>query len=371
MASTLELVTCGDAAPGRKLRRRVVDLLASGAVVALPTETVYGFAVRADHAPAVAALRALKGSAADRPLTWHVGDARVLERFEHLRALARRLADRYWPGPLTMVLEGVPAGLEDVAHEGWTGVRFPAHLGTAGILAQADFPVVMTSANRAQDPPLTRAGAIAETFAGESAIALVVDGGPARLGEPSGVLRLGRGVFALLREGLLPIADLRRTAGLRIAFCCTGNTCRSPMAEGLTRHRIAQALGAAPDEEALAAFGFVVRSMGVAAGAGERAARHAVAVLAELGIDLSGHRSNAAVLEDLVAADRVYCMTAGHLEALRSMLPPNRAKHVALIDPSGEDVPDPVGGSAADYAACAERLDAAIRARLGDWVKGA
>ncbi len=371
MSPTLELVTCGDAAPPREVRRRVVDLLASGAIVALPTETVYGFAARADDAAAVAALRELKGSPADRPLTWHVGDASAVERFEHVRALTRRLVQRYWPGPLTLVLEGVPAGLEGVTHEGWTGVRFPAHLGTAAILAQADFPVVMTSANRASEAPLTRAPAIAEAFAGSAQVALVLDGGPARLGEPSGVLRLGRGAFALLREGLLPVADLRRTAGLRIAFCCTGNTCRSPMAEGLARHRIAQALGCAADEDGLAAFGFSVRSMGVAAGAGERAAPHAIAVLSELGIDLSGHRSAPAILADVVAADRVYCMTASHLEALRAMLPPARAKHVVLIDPHGEDVPDPIGGSAADYATCAERIDAAIRGRLGDWVTGA
>ncbi|HEX6884202.1 MAG TPA: L-threonylcarbamoyladenylate synthase, partial [Planctomycetota bacterium] len=221
------IVATGDAPPPRALVTRVREVLARGGLCALPTETVYGLAARADRPEALEAMRVLKGRPAELTFTWHVASRAAIEPFEALRPLARRLVERYWPGPLTLVLRGVPPGLEHVAKGGWTGLRLPAHRATGELLAACDFPVVMTSANRHGAAPLTRAEEVAAQFDG--ALEVVVDGGPARLGEASGVLALGPGRFELLREGLLRLEDLRRTAGLRLAFVCTGNTCRSPM----------------------------------------------------------------------------------------------------------------------------------------------
>src|SRR5262245_806230 len=97
-----------DQAPDRDLVDRLRALLQDDGLVAFPTETVYGLAVRADHDAALERLRELKGRPEDLPLTWHVGSSGALQRFERVSRMAVRLVERYWPGPLTLVLPGVP-----------------------------------------------------------------------------------------------------------------------------------------------------------------------------------------------------------------------------------------------------------------------
>ena len=363
MSATPELVPVPDAPPAPELVARVRELLDAGELVALPTETVYGIAARADRDAPLERLRELKGRPADLACTWHAGDRSALDRFPRVSPMARRLAERYWPGPLTLVLPGVPEGLERVAREGWTGVRLPAHEGTAGLLRALDFPVVLSSANHHGDEPRTDARSVARDLG--AGLALVLDGGASRMKESSAVLRLGPGRFELLRPGLYTLEQLRGTAGLSIAFVCTGNTCRSPMAEGIARVRLAARLEV--DPERLGEFGFELRSMGVLAGVGSAASPHAVEVMRESGVDLAGHRSTPATLEDVLAQDRVYCLTASHEDALRGTLPPGRAAHVELLDPDGGDVPDPFGGTREDYQRAAERIGEMIERRLDEW----
>jgi tRNA threonylcarbamoyl adenosine modification protein (Sua5/YciO/YrdC/YwlC family) len=360
------IVATGDRPPDPEIAARVRALLARGELCALPTETVYGLAARADDPGALERLRALKGRPSDLGFTWHVHERGAIERFPSLRPLARRLAERYWPGPLTLVLRGVPEGLDGVAREGWTGLRLPAHRACIEVLAACDFPVAMTSANRHGRPPATDAGDVVEQFGGE--LALVVDGGPSRLGEASGVLALGPGRFQLLREGLLRIEDLRRTAGLRIAFVCTGNPCRSPMAEALARQLLSERLQAGHDGGAsLASFGFELASMGVHAAHGAPASPGALEVLGERGVDLASHRSRPATPELLARFDRVYALTEAHREALRAQLPPGRHPPLFLLDPEGADVPDPLGGPRVAYEQALVGIERALRRRLDEW----
>ncbi len=360
------LVASGDRIPEPALCADVRARLARGGLCALPTETVYGLAARADAAEALESLRRIKGRPAEVAFTWHVAERGVLSSFEALRPLARRLAERYWPGPLTLVLPGVPPGLELAAQKGWTGVRMPAHATCAGLLAACEFPVVMTSANRHGEAPLTRAEDVHAQFGAE--LELVVDGGPSRLGEASGVLALGPGRFQLLREGLLRIEDLRRTAGLRIAFVCTGNTCRSPMAEALAQRLLTERLQAGlPGGPSLSDFGFELFSMGVFAAHGAPASGGALEVMAERGLDLRGHRSRPALPEALLRCDRIYGLTEGHVEALRAQLPPGRHPPLERLDPGGRDIADPVGGPRAAYQRSLAEIERALRARLGEW----
>ena len=381
MSGPAPIQTAGDRKPRRALRRRVAELLGAGRLVALPTETVYGIAARADHPAALAALRQLKAGTAgagqaaaraERPFTWHVASATALESFEHQLPLARRLAERFWPGPLTMVLEGVPPGLEAVAQAGWTGLRQVAQATTLGLLADLDFPVVATSANLAGEEPLTDAGAVAEAFG--SGLDLVVDGGPCRLAQASTVLALGPGRFEVLRQGILEGASLRSAAGLSLTFVCTGNTCRSPMAESLARLRLAERLGlrvagktGAELDTELANFGFSLSSAGVFASSGAPPASQGLEVLAEFGAPPPPGGSTPARAEDLAQRDHVFCLTRSHLESLRLLLPPRAGEHIQLLDPEGADIADPVGGSVAVYRACASRIDECLAARLDDW----
>lgn len=360
------LVASGDRAPEPGLCSEVRGLLARGGLCALPTETVYGFAARADSAAALEALRRLKGRPAEVALTWHVAERGALASFEALRPLVRRLAERYWPGPLTLVLHGVPPALALAAQQGWTGVRMPAHTLCTGLLAACEFPVVMSSANLHGQAPLTRAEDVAARFGAQ--LELVVDGGPSRLGEASGVLALGPGRFQLLREGLLRLEDLRRTAGLRIAFVCTGNTCRSPMAEALANRLLCERLKAgAAGGPSLADFGFELVSMGVHAAAGAPASSGALEVMNERGIDLRGHRARLALPEALLRCDRIYGLTEAHVEALRVQLPPGRHAPLERLDPDGRDIADPAGGPRAAYQRSRTDIERALRARIEEW----
>ncbi len=359
MADSLDqpdVVAVGDEPIPRALRKRAASLLEAGELVVLPTETLYGVAARADDPGAPARLAELVGTSSPHPWTWHVARREAVDRFPHLRPLVRRLVERYWPGPLTLVLQGVPAGLESVAEDGWCALRLPAHRAAQSLIEEVPFPLVVTSVG----------GDVASVRERFPQAALVLDGGPSRLAEASGIVRLGPGEFSILRDGLLQPEELRRTAGRRIAFCCTGNTCRSPMAEGLARGWLTERLGIA-GSLTLADFGFEVRSMGVFASPGAPASTHAVEILARRGLDLSQHRATLAEAGLVAQQDEVYCLTRSHLEALVQSLPPGQAKHVQLLDPEGRDVPDPIGGSLADYQSCAELILRAIEVRAAHW----
>ncbi len=337
-------------------------------MVALPTETVYGLAVRADHPAGLERLRAIKSREPAQALTWHVGKLADLDRIGRVSPMARRLAKRYWPGPLTLVLPGVPRGLESVAQDGWIGVRLPAQQSSASWLAELPFPVVATSANRRGMPSLSDAASIAREFAGE--VELVLDGGTPRLKEASLVLRLGPGHFEVLRPGLLDLNQLRSSAGLRIVFVCTGNTCRSPMAAALARHALSKRLQVPAGR--LGEFGFDIRSAGVAASREAAMARHAQTVLAQVDPDLgrsaATHRARHAIPEELAEADRIYALTESHLDVLRSMLPPEIAqRRCQLLDPDGAGVPDPIGMDLDAYRDCRDHLAELIERRLDEW----
>jgi protein-tyrosine phosphatase len=221
----------------------------------------------------------------------------------------------------------------------------------------------MSSANSTGAAPLAEAADVAARF-GASDL-LILDGGRARLGEASAVLRLGRGAFELLRPGLYSIEELRRAAGLRLGFACTGNTCRSPMAEALAEKLVAGRLGI--PVERLGEFGFEVSSLGIAAWPGSPASAHAVEALRELDTPLVGHVARAAVDLDLARFDCVYGMTSAHCEALSELVPPGRRPNIERLDPA-QDVPDPVGAPLDVYRRTAATIRAALEARAADWV---
>ncbi len=346
-----------------ELVARAARLLQEGRIVGLPTETVYGLATRADSPIAVDRLVEAKGRPARMPMTWHAASADALGRYERVSPMARRLAARYWPGPLTLVLPGVPEGLERVAAAGLTGLRVPALPLTQAILAAAEVPIVMTSANLHKEKPAADPDEVERSMGAH--MDLLVDAGRARLGESSSVLVLAPPRFELTREGLHGAETLRRSAGLRIAFVCTGNTCRSPMAMALARGGIARRLQLAPEE--IGRFGFEVRSFGVAAAAGSPASQHARDVMREDGLDLSRHESGSAQAQDFGHYDEVYALTRSHLAALRGLVPPKFADRLHLLDPDGRDVPDPYGGTRAEYRRTADAIAGMVAARLDGW----
>jgi L-threonylcarbamoyladenylate synthase len=190
--------------------------LAHGAVVALPTETVYGLAARADDDDAVAQIFRTKGRPSDHPLIVHVADAAAAQHFAaDWPPLAQRLCAAFWPGPLTVI---VPrrAGVADGAAGGHTtiGLRCPAHPVFAQVLAAAralGVPgLAAPSANRFGRVSPTTAAHVQAEFDGTVP---VVDGGECTVGIESTIVDCSRGHPVLLRPGMIDAPALAAAAG--------------------------------------------------------------------------------------------------------------------------------------------------------------
>ena len=176
--------------------------LCDGGLVAFPTETVYGLGGDATNERAVAAIFEAKGRPRFNPLISHVLDAEQARRYVRWSATADKLARRFWPGPLTLVLPRAPnsaiallatAGLDTVA------IRAPSHSVAQGLIRAAGRAIAAPSANRSGAVSPTRAEHVAESL-GER-VKLILDGGPCLVGLESTVLDLATDVPTLLRPG--------------------------------------------------------------------------------------------------------------------------------------------------------------------------
>lgn len=188
-------------------------VLRRGGLVAFPTETVYGLGVNALDTGAVARLFAAKGRPADNPLIVHVGDFdMVFQLAGRVPEKAILLMNNYWPGPLTLVLQGgkgvppgVTGGLDTVA------LRMPDHPVALALIRAAALPVAAPSANISGRPSPTTAAHVMSDLSGK--IEIVLDGGPAGLGVESTVLDLTAPVPLVLRPGGITLEDLRDVLG--------------------------------------------------------------------------------------------------------------------------------------------------------------
>lgn len=196
---------------------RAAALVAAGQPVAVPTETVYGLAADAGDPAAVAAIYAAKGRPAFNPLIVHVPDLAAAERLAVLPPPARALAERFWPGPLTLVApRRRQAGIASLATAGLptVAVRVPAHPAMRALLRATGRPLAAPSANRSGAISPTRAEHVLRSLGGR--IALVVDGGPSGLGLESTVVAVEPDRLRLLRPGPLAPDALAEAAGLPV-----------------------------------------------------------------------------------------------------------------------------------------------------------
>ena len=345
-----QILPARDAATAHEALAAATAALRRGEVVAVPTETVYGLAALPGRE---AELRAAQGRDDGKPFTWAVADRAAAEKLVDLAPRpAAKLAARFWPGPLTLVPPRRGGG--DAV-----GVRVPGHAWCQELLRGLGEPLLLTSANRSGERDAVEAQEVAAALDG--AVAWIVDGGKAALGQPSTVVSFAGDRAIVHREGVIDRAMVLRTAARQILFVCSGNTCRSPMAEALLRARWSAKLGVKPEE--LLAHGGQVGSAGAGAPPGMRASEEAVELLAKRKIDLAAHRSRPLTAELMKQADEVYVMTAGHLRALRHIAPELAAK-AQLLDPQGREVVDPIGAGPRAYRQCLDQIERALEQRF-------
>lgn len=195
----------------------VQNHLERGGLLAYPTETVYGLGSR-PRSEDVNALSQLKGRRAGKAFLLLVSSRAMAEAYGlRFTKAARVLSDLFWPGPLTLVLSGGERHLPDALRgpEGGIAVRWTSHTGLRRLIADLGYPITSTSANRPGQATAPGPGAILEAFADavRAATLLVLDGGTLGNLPPSTVLDCTGRTAHVIREGAIPLGELRRAAG--------------------------------------------------------------------------------------------------------------------------------------------------------------
>ncbi len=192
-----------------------VEVLTGGGLVAVPTETVYGLAARADSAAAVAAIYRAKGRPDFNPLIVHVADLRQAAALAVLDDQARALAHRFWPGALTLVLPLAPgAGVAPAVTAGLATIalRCPAHPVMQAVLRQSGLALAAPSANRSGAISPTTADHVAASLGAQ--VPLILDGGPCDAGIESTIVALrGAEAWTILRPGPITAAQIEAVVG--------------------------------------------------------------------------------------------------------------------------------------------------------------
>ena len=320
------------------LARTVED----GGLVAFPTETVYGIAVNLRDEAAVRRLAQVRGREANGPPTVHLANAEAL--FLALRqppVAVHKLTDRFWPGPLTIVVSD--------RHGRPTGYRVPDVPVTRELLARAECRVGAVAAAAEGAAAAVTADEVLAHFDG--VLDAVIDGGPCRHGAASSVARVfPSGEVEVLHAGVVPEAEIREAAARTLLFVCSANRCRSPLAAALATRLLAQR--AEVDVWDLLAAGYRVESAGTGCLHGAPATPEAEAAAEARGLDLSTHRARP--------------LTPRAQRASIVEFVPEAHDRVHLLDRKGRDIPDPYGHGAAAYEQVADALLSALEARIAD-----
>lgn len=193
--------------------RQAAKIIKSGGVVAFPTETVYGLGANALDSKSVGKIFVAKGRPSDNPLIVHISDiAEVGILADNIPNIAYDLMERFWPGPLTLVLKKskivpkiVTGGLDTVA------IRMPKNRISQAIIREAGVPIAAPSANIAGRPSPTTAKHVKEDLSGR--ISLIIDGGPTKIGIESTVVDLSKKTPMLLRPGSVTLEQLQKIVG--------------------------------------------------------------------------------------------------------------------------------------------------------------
>lgn len=343
---------------------QALKILKKGGIAAFPTDTVYGLGVNAEDQRAVSRLYKIKKRPKEKPLILFLSKKEQI--FPFVKAFpiqAQRLINRYWPGPLTLVFKAnISSSLSLVSKEGKIGIRIPSHPIPRKIVQKSDFPLGTTSANISGRPEIINPESLPLKLI--RGVNVLLDGGDALLGKVSTVVDVTSFPCQIIREGWISreeIMKVEKEEG-KILFICTGNTCRSPMAEAFLKKSWPQK----------AKEKIKVKSAGIEAIANSKPSEFAIKVMKEKGIDISSHRATPLTPEIVKEYDLILTMEEKQRQRVINLFPFVREKVWLLSEfTSGkkEDILDPVGSYLRTYQDLALRIEKEIKRlieRLGE-----
>jgi len=366
-AGMTEVIDLRRAEDPRDVVHRVCHALADGQLVVLPTETQYTIVGSALNSQAVEKLSKVRqGQAIDLVLR-SADESR--DYWVNPPAVIQKLSRRCWPGPVVLSMESaavgglfaqLPTSTRDLWHDSAVRFRIPAAPIWNEIQRLTPAPLVSLSDRVESDSPPHSPAQCSQVF-GDTA-ALLVDDGACRYGENTTVVHASsNSSWSVQVPGIVSARNVGRLASEVYLFVCTGNTCRSPMAEALFRHMLAERLQCPADE--LMDYGYLVVSAGLAASIGAPASPEGIELLKDQGIDLREHESQPLTEQLLVQADHIYTMTRHHREAILAERP-DLHDRVRLLNSSGSDVSDPIGGGPEVYRACLAEIQQELQSIL-------
>jgi protein-tyrosine phosphatase len=241
--------------------------------------------------------------------------------------------------------------------------RVPDHPLILTALGELNEPTVLTSANKTGHGENANVEQIIADLG--DGIDLLLAEGPLASPKPSTVVKIIDNDYTILREGVIKAETVKRLAALMVLFVCTGNLCRSPIAEYLCEKMIAERLHC--PASALDQHGIVVLSAGVSATEGLPVNANAVEILKEYDIDMKAHRSLRLNEVHVRFADFIFTMTRNHRERILSTWH-NVDSRLSVLRRDGGDIDDPMGSALAAYRVCAEQIRSAIDWRLDEIV---
>ncbi len=349
---------------------RIID---AGGLVAFPTETVYGIACRAKN-DSLARLSEIKGRGAEKYYTLHIGwKSDVAKYVPGIGLRARKLIDKAWPGPVTIVFELDSGDLEkqrnsleaevfdNLYKENSIGIRCPDNAVASALLRAGNSAVVAPSANITGQNPAVDGKQVLVQLSGK--IDLLLDAGECKYKQSSTVVKIGKSGLQVLREGVYSESQLEQMAMVKFLFVCSGNTCRSPIAEGLFKKYWSEKLGCNIDQ--LEEMGYKMSSAGTLGFVDGLASMESVAACQAKGVDISGHRSQALSSELIADSDFIFVMSESHRQRIVGLCPTSANKcELMAVD---KDVADPIGQSQEVYNSCADMIETAVQHRISEF----
>ncbi|MEA1964150.1 MAG: L-threonylcarbamoyladenylate synthase [Candidatus Aerophobetes bacterium] len=348
----MKIISINPIHPEKDKIKEATKWIKRGKIAAFPTDTVYGLGVDAENKEAINKLYRLKKRPKNKPFVLFIIEKEEALRFAKTIPLsAQKLINEFWPGPLTLIFQAnISCPPDLISKEGKIGIRFPSHSIPQKIIREGKILLATTSANPSREANSLKIEEISKSI--REKIDLIIDGGSALLGEASTIVDTTSSPPRLIREGWISREEIGKVCKKEgnILFVCTGNTCRSPMAE-----RIFKKIWLGEKVKVCSAGTSTLRDSG--------ASKLAIKVMEEKGVNLSSHRSAPLNMKLIQEADLILVMENKHKRKILELSPLLKGKVFLLkkfAQGLDEEFPDPIGEAEESYEECAQQMEETI-----------